>query len=168
MAGRSKYTDKERAQVYVTLKANSDNVKRTVRDTGIPENTVRRWRDEWRNGINVPDVSTIVAETDKFVTVAERIRDDALGELDIRIKSGQVRTSELITVVGVLDDKISRARGIDRDRNLHVHHHLPSAEEIKEMMGGFVKQAIGDAHDADIIEGQIVGRKALPDAQNHP
>lgn len=36
----------ERCAVEAALKANGGNVKRTVRETGVPETTVRRWRGQ--------------------------------------------------------------------------------------------------------------------------
>lgn len=154
MAGRSKYAETDRAKVYVNLRANDNNVKRTARETGVPENTVRRWRDEWANGLNIPEATVVRAEADNFVGQAERIRDYALATLENKIPDA--KPSELITIVGVLDDKITRARGIDRDRNLHVHHHLPSPEEIRMMMGGFVQGAVRAATESDEIEDAVV------------
>jgi hypothetical protein len=39
-------TSTQRQAVIEALIANDGNVKRTVRETGVPETTVRRWRDE--------------------------------------------------------------------------------------------------------------------------
>lgn len=164
MAGKSKYSDEQRAQVYVVLRANDNNVKRTARESGVPENTVRRWRDEWANGINIPSDEAVQVEANGFVERAEEVRDFALNQLVLKIPDPKTKASELITIVGVLDDKISRARGIDRDRNLNVKFSLPSPEEIQELMGGFVQAAIAKASDNDdIIDGILVEEtKSLP------
>ena len=45
MAGRAKYTEEDRAKVFVLLRTNDGNVKRTSREAGVPENTVRRLLD---------------------------------------------------------------------------------------------------------------------------
>jgi hypothetical protein len=40
------YSKGERACVFLSLAANRGNVKRTARETGVPESTVRLWRNE--------------------------------------------------------------------------------------------------------------------------
>jgi hypothetical protein len=41
---------RERQAVAESLARTNGNVKRTVRETGVPESTVRRWRDELAAG----------------------------------------------------------------------------------------------------------------------
>jgi len=45
---RRAYDALDHAAVHNALTRNQDNVKRTARETGVPENTVRRWRNHWR------------------------------------------------------------------------------------------------------------------------
>jgi len=59
------YTDEEKFRVHTTLLGNSGNVKRTTRETGIVETTVRRWKEEFKtsppqqtDGDQLPTVRT--------------------------------------------------------------------------------------------------------------
>lgn len=164
MAGRSKYSEADKARVYVTLRAEDGNVGRTAKAASIPENTVRRWRDEWKlNG--PPDTSEVMAATSGFLADAEATRDEALRVL--RTKLGVASPQQLATIVGILDDKVARARGISEPSDRR-QQELPSAEEIGRAIGGFMQVAIESARQrADTIEGEIlaeedVGRIALP------
>lgn len=163
MAGRSAYTDADRAKVYVVLQAHNWMVKRAARESGFSESTVRRWKAEFQAG-NVPDQDSIDAQVDEFVSDAEVVRAEALAIL--RDKLPEAKPSELITVVGVLDDKIVRAKGLATSRNEHVLQ-LPSREEMAELLGGAVEGAIAAAQrrQAEIVDADVVERKALPPAQ---
>lgn len=165
MAGRTTYTDDELARLYVALTANEGNVKRTARDTGVPESTVRKYRDQWeREGPpHVGDVESAVAD---FTTNAERVRDKALLAIEEKIPGAKV--GELTTLVGVLDDKIQRARGLAIGRVEHVHT-LPPAEEIKAVLGAVFQGSLEAAaqRESEIVDAEIISveeqaPKALP------
>ena len=53
----------QRARVLRELRANGQNIKATVRATGIPEATVRRWAAEQRSVRDTVDASTFYAST---------------------------------------------------------------------------------------------------------
>lgn len=44
--GRRRYSDEERAAALAELEANGGNVTWTARELGVPESTLRRWRDD--------------------------------------------------------------------------------------------------------------------------
>jgi transposase-like protein len=162
VAGRAKYTDDDKARVFVVLGANDGNVKRTARETGVPENTVRRWRDEWeKNG--PPPTDMVEGAVGDFVSDAERVRNKAL--LAIEQKIPQAKVSELNNTVGILTDKIDRARGLV-DRRV-VEHQLPSGDQIREALGTFAAEMmkLSQRREAEIVDAEIVEQPALPKGQ---
>lgn len=155
MAGRATYTDEHKAQVYVTLAANDGNVKRTSRDTGVPISTIRRWRDEWDRLESLPTTEQVNEAIGSFADKAESIRWKALVELERQL--GTAKPGDLIKIVGILDDKITRARGL-ADRTVEHRHVLPSAEELHELVAGFAeatRQAALERAD-DIIDAEVI------------
>lgn len=161
MAGRSTYTDAQKAEVYVVYAANEGNVKRTARDTGVPISTIRRWRDEWNRLESLPPAELIDVTIGDFTDKAESIRWRALVELDRQLQTA--KPADLIKIIGILDDKITRARGL-ADRTVEHRHVLPSAEELRELVSGFAeatRQAALERAD-EIIEAEIVEQADLP------
>lgn len=167
MAGTSKYTEGDKARVFVTLTANDGNIKRTSRDTGIPEQTIRNWKNEWVE--NPPELSEEqLEEALVFVSRAEQIRDSALEALARKIQKDELKGSELITAIGVLDDKITRAKGLATGRVEHVHQ-LPSVDEVRDLLKGAMQGAIEAAAqrqqeivDADVVQERPTQKALLP------
>lgn len=164
MAGRAVYTDAEKAEVFTTLAANEGNVKRTSRDCGVPVSTIRRWRDEWERLEGLPPIEAINEAIGNFADKAESIRWKALVELERQLSTA--KPGDLIKIVGILDDKITRARGL-ADRTVEHRHLLPSAEELHELVHGFAEATRQAAleRDADIIDAAVVEQaplRALP------
>lgn len=161
MPRRPTYSDEDKARVYVALVSNDWNVKRTARDVGLNPATVRRWRDEWQE--NPPDTEVTEPIVAGFLEDAKRVRGAALAELEKKIPNA--KPSELITVVGVLDDKITRASGLATSRTETVHS-LPSPEAMRELMQGFIEGVVGAArHRQDeVIDVELVEQpqRALP------
>lgn len=161
------WNDEDKARVYVALAANDGNVKRTARETGVPENTVRRWRDDWeRNG--PPSTEQVEMAVGEFVEEATSLRGRALLALKLKVEQlvkdpSKVKVAELTTLVGVLDDKITRASGMATSRTEHVHS-LPSPDEIREALGqAFQKQMELAAQRAEeIIDAEFTEEQALP------
>lgn len=164
MAARATYTEEQKASVYVTLASNDGNVKRTARDLGIPVSTIRRWNDEWKRQESLPSVEMLNEAIGNFADKAETIRWKALVELERQL--GTAKPGDLIKIVGILDDKITRARGL-ADRTVEHRHVLPSAEELHALVQGFAeatRQAALERAD-DIIDAEVVEqapRRALP------
>lgn len=153
MAGRSTYTEADRAKVFTVLAANDGNIKRTARETNVPENTVRRWKKEFIS--NPPDTEQVTVAVDEFLETAEVVRGFALEMLLVKIPIA--KPSELITIVGVLDDKITRAKGLATQRTEHVLT-LPTAEELRNVLGPAIQQAIiaAETRQDEIVEAEIV------------
>jgi hypothetical protein len=165
VAGRPTFTVAQKASAYIALLGNDGNVLRTSRETGVPEPTLRRWKNGWeKNG--APDVSDpVVAQAlDDYAAEAILVRDFAL--ITLKGKIPDAKPGELITIIGVLDDKITRARGLATSRTEHVHK-LPSREDLLALVGAGIRQIAESTvvREEEIIEGQIVEqapRRALP------
>jgi len=161
MTGRPQYAESIRAQVYVLLAANDGNVKRTAKEMNVPPSTVRKWRDDWDKGINIPSVDEIQASSGEFVDEATRVRNLALVELERKIPSASAAT--LANVIGTLDDRISRAKGV-ADKITEHKISLPSGDDIAKALAGLQQQAIDAAieREQEIVEAEVVELRALP------
>lgn len=153
MASKRTYTDEDKANVLALLAANSGNVKRTARDTGVAEQTVRDWKKAGERG-NTPSavVALVPSAIEDFAVDAERIRDKALGALETALDAGQVTTRELVPIIGMLTEKIALARGQATQRTETVHA-LPSPEEFGTRLVQFLDQSFTRSLDR---EGEIV------------
>lgn len=162
---RKTYTPEQMAHAYVVLETNQGNVKRTARDCNLPESTIRRWRDLWLEE-GPPDIEAVAQEVTDFVEDAERVRDKALKVLEGKLDSAT--PSALVATIGMLQDKVSIAKGLATSRNETVHT-LPSPEEIAGTLGAVLQGAIqaARARDYDIIEAELVDGeiRALPSAE---
>jgi len=167
MAGRATYTEQDKARVYVVLRANTSdewpdgNVKRTSRESGVPENTVRRWRDEWKKN-GPPDTEEVEAAVTEFVDDAERVRNLALKRIEALIP-GSTKINELNNTVGILTDKLDRARGIGKPSG-EARPALPATEELAALMGAAVAGAIQAAQrrQEEIVDADVIEQPALP------
>lgn len=91
-----------------------------------------------------------------FSVDADRVRGKALAALEVQIDTGQAKARELITIVGVLDDKVTRARGLATSRTEHTIA-LPSADDLRAVLGPAVQQALdAAARRENEIEGFII------------
>lgn len=165
MAGRATYTEEDKARVFVVLAANDGNVKRTSRETGVPVGTIRSWRVQFEE--NPPDTSMLEKVVGDFVERASSIRDDGLEVIGLKLTllkndPEKAKIAELSTLVGILTDKIDRASGVTQ-RVSH-EHHLPPADEVRELMRGFVDtvQELSRAREEEIVDAEIVEQPALP------
>lgn len=159
------YTDEERGHALFVLHVNGNNARRTARELNIPEGTIRRWRQLAEKG-ELPETSFAIMhqEADEFVQEAEIVRFEALKLL--RTKLPNARPAELNAIIGTLDDKITRARGLPTSRVEHTQE-LPAPDEVRELLGGLVidaiaKQASRNAEIGEVIDGEIVEPAALP------
>jgi len=166
VAGRAKYSDEDKSRAYVALATNDGKIKPTARDTGIPTSTLRMWRDEWeKNG--PPQQELVQKAAMDFLGESEEVRNLALTKMKEKLEKGDGTLAQIATVFGVLDDKITRAKGLATSRTEHVHT-LPSADEVRELMSGFVSGAIDAAkqRQEEIVDAELVEPKALPAASS--
>lgn len=161
MAGRRVYSDEVRARAYIVYTANGGNVKRTSRDTGIPESTIRTWVSEWE--IEPPAVDLVEQAAGDFLADAERVRDKALATLEAKL--GDATPSALVATVGMLTDKINLTKGLATSRNETVHA-LPAPEEIANVLTAAFQGALQAAkqRDLEIIDAEVVAELPPPSA----
>lgn len=155
---RATYSAEDKARAYVILQTNEGNLKRTARDTGIPEPTIRRWRNEWA-AEGAPPLDMIEEVVTDYVGQMESTRDLSLQRIKERLESDSVKDQgtlpQLATVFGILTDKIDRARGIADKRVEHVHA-LPSPDEIRGALTALV---------AGVQQGHAVREEEIEDAE---
>jgi transposase-like protein len=152
VSGRGRYSDEDKAAVLAAYHANGGNLLRTAKETGVSRNTIRHWLEE-----APPPDEVLQAATDAFVATAQAIRTTALDKLQAAVEAGDVKPRELITIIGVLDDKIVRSSGLPTSRTEHVGA-LPSRDELQLALEGAVKGMIADAErrDQEIIDAEYV------------
>jgi transposase-like protein len=152
------WSDQDRAAAYVLWVSNDKNVRKTSRECGIPTNTLRYWVKGW-NESGPPDavLDEIPAQMYEFVHHANRVRQNAMDKLEELIPQAEVKQlSAIATVVGIMDDKIRLASGLATKRTETVQI-LPSREDMKELMGGFVDGLVGAAESraGEIIDVEV-------------
>lgn len=153
---KAAYTDQDMARLYVVLTTNEGNVKRTARDTAIPESTVRRYKKLWEDE-GPPKIEQEIAEAvTEYASEMEKTADLALKRMHERLERDEGTLPQIATVFGVLRDKIDRTRGIADKRVEHVHS-LPSPDEIRKTLGALVMgaQAGHLAREEEIIEAEF-------------
>ena len=143
-----KWSDDDKALAYVVWLANDKNIRRTARETGVAHTTLRYWVTEWRENGPPDEVADKVPDkVEEFVVRASRIRNSAMDKLESLIPEAEIKQmGTLGTIVGIMDDKIRLASGLATKRTETVHT-LPSREDMKELMGGFVEGLVGSAED---------------------
>lgn len=161
MAGRSTYDEGDKARGYVALVNAEWLIKRAARDSGFPESTLRRWAKEFKEN-GPPTTELVEAAAGDFLDEATRVRDKALASIEAKIPTANV--SQLTALVGMLDDKIARAKGLATGRVEHVHR-LPSPEELRQAMTQMALEA-QKAHE--LREAEIVDAEFTEDARSIP
>lgn len=160
MAGRSAYTEEDRAKVYAVLLTNDGNVKRTARDTLIPEQTVRRWKGEFATSPPATELITEVAEGIKGDM--DRVRRLALTKMESLIRDDKAKLGELNTVFGTLTDKMNILDGLATSRVDHTHS-LPKAEDIRDVLLSAITEGITNAaqRQDDVIEADVIDEREV-------
>lgn len=151
------WSEQDKADAYVVWVMNEHNVRRTSRETGVPHGTLRYWVREWEEN-GAPDTSVVSEAAEGFVASASRVREKAISKLEELIPQAEVKQlSAVATVVGIMDDKIRLASGLATKRTETVHT-LPSRDDMKELMSGFVDGLVGaaDARAAEIVDGEVI------------
>lgn len=155
MAGRTRYSDSDKARVANVLAMNDGNIKRTSRETGVPENTVRDWRNAWaKDGPPATVEQLRTAELDRYVEATSRVRDLALQRLEEVIPDTK-SARELATTFGILDDKLTRAKGLPTSRQEQVGLSITmTPDALGTALSAWAEQAAIQSAQrrADIIE----------------
>jgi transposase-like protein len=162
--GRATYAPEDKARVYVVLTANDGNVKRTARETGLPESTVSRWKREFEK--NPPSTELVETAANDFVGEADDLRMLGLkalrGKLEQLIQSPKdVNVGQVTTMIGILTDKIDRAQGLNTKVE---HEHRLNSSDIRDALVGFVTdmQQLARSREEEIQDAEIIEQPALP------
>lgn len=161
MAGRTTYTEADKARVFVVLTANDGNIKRTARETGVPESTVRNFKREFESNPPSPEAVEKEIETGDYAGDLEVLRTELA--LALRREIPHMKGRDLAVALGIVDDKLTRARGLATERTETVHR-LPSAEELA-LAGQMLAQGAIEAarqRQNEIVEANVREQPALP------
>lgn len=161
MAGRTTYSESDKARIYVVLTVNKGNVKKTAREMGLPESTVRNFKREFEENPPAQELVETEVSSGDYVGELEAARNEALTTL--RNKIPTMNGSQLGVVFGILEDKLTRARGLATERTEHTVK-LPSADELA-LAGQMLAQGAIEAarqRQHEIAEANVREQPALP------
>lgn len=149
---RSRMSDEQKARLYAALHASDWNVKGTAREVGMNHEVVRYWAKKWQ--VEPPSreiMDLAVQASEDFVVLAGKIRDDALRMLHAKLDDASPR--DLVTIVGVLSDKVRIAQGLATQRVETVNNQV-DYKALAAGVEGLVKGMIQSAREReqDIIE----------------
>lgn len=152
MSGTSRYSDEDKARVLAVYAGNGGNLLRTSKETGVSRNTIRHWLEH-----SPPSEEALATASKEFVDKAENIRNMSLDLLEAYVREAQVKPRELITIIGVLDDKVVRASGLPTSRTENINT-LPAREDLQHALEGAIGKMIQDAErrDAEIVDAEYV------------
>lgn len=150
------YSEKDRARVYLVLESNEGNVKRTAREVNIPENTLRDWNRDWKaNGIPEGFFNHAEEVQGEFVEQAEEVKFLALQRMREVIPDSN-NLQHLATTVGILDDKITRAKGLPTSTVKTQNDVLDNPEHVVEIFKGFIGEIVAAARERhDVIDAEF-------------
>jgi hypothetical protein len=152
---RKVYSDGDRAAVWVALQANENNVAQTSRDTGVPEQTVREWRNAWKK--DPPNFDAVMVEQvhSDFLTVAESTRDLLMVKYREAVERGEVKPDKFPLHIAILTDKVNLLRGLATSRSESTLA-LPSPEETRKLAENLVSAVRGAIDKAQEREQDII------------
>jgi transposase-like protein len=160
------YTDDDKARVLALLLANSGNVKRTARDTGVAEQTIRDWKKlEERGGTSVAVAAALPSALNDFAQSAESIRDKMLNNLEAKVMNDELNARDLIVGIGVLTEKIAMARGEATSRTENTVKHEVDPEQLSKAVQDVLSSAIssGEQRDVEIIDADYEEQADTPE-----
>lgn len=161
MAGKSKYTDEDRARVNAELTISDGNVKQTSRNTNVPEATVRLWKKRWETDGIPAEVAVRTNEAvEKFLDDAQHVRAEATAKIRDALPHIVLKNANdvkaLATVVGIYDDKITRVNVRPAQIN-QTNIVLADSREIQERFQGYIQNMLSASRERDSdIESSVV------------
>lgn len=101
------YSDEIKAETLALLDVNNGNVRKTSRQTGVPQSTIRDWRD----GKGVVDAVAEIRARKKG-EISDLIRDELEAIFEaMKSKRSEATYKELATAGGILIDKMQLLDG---------------------------------------------------------
>lgn len=156
------YSDEDKARGYTALTVHDGNISRAARETGISESTLRDWRKAWEaEGVPKEIADKAAVEADDFIVRASSLRDTAMETA--RSKIPEAKVGELTTLIGVLDDKIYRARTLKKNPGDDGPKQI-DARAAGELLAGFVQEAMRSAEERQrsVTGAENTPERALP------
>ena len=108
---------------------------------------------------------------DNFAEDASRVRDKALARLEEIIDTSD-KPRDLATVIGILDDKITRAKGLPTSRTETLSVGIEGTpEQVQALFTSWAQKSVSDANtrasdlievEAEVVDEQPTGDSLLP------
>ena len=160
---RVQYTEPEKAQAFVIWVSTDYNMFRTSKDTGIPQSTIRNWIRDWKQEKNIPELEAVEQQVDDFIAEADIVRFRALRRIkEVLPEAGPQQLGSLVTVVGVLSDKIDRVKGLPNQRVQHTVDTTSVDATLSKFLDGLSELSKNREDElvitvADVVEQPVLG-----------
>lgn len=120
---KRRYSDEERAACLAALAANGGNLQKTARECGVPDATLRHWRDGDRH----PEALKM-GELKKgdLADIYERIAYDSLDLAGAKLKD--LNAKDLVMTAAIATDKMRLLRG-ESTANVNVRPDLSNLSD---------------------------------------
>lgn len=165
---RKVYADEQKAAAFIAWSVNKENVRRASKDSGVPESTIRDWAKVWKISGPEPELLEIAEQiAGDFVDEATRVRDKALAALERSIDSGELKDEKLITVVGVLEDKIRLGKGLATSRSETIQPAF-DVNEVKELLAEYVVSTVAETKQRKKEMQQAGVEEIIPKGTSQP
>lgn len=150
MALKRHYSDEDKANVLNLLEVNEGNVKRTARDTGVAEQTIRDWKKSWTGkGVPASVQAALPAVQGEFGDNAERVRNLMLDQLEAAVLNNELKGRDLIVGIGVLTDKLRLSRGESTSRTETIAA-PPTADAIGKALHDYLGRTVASGEERDV------------------
>jgi len=157
VAGKSRYTDEDKARVLALLEANKGNVKRTNRETGVAEQTIRDWKKQAeREELTAPVVAALPAAREDVAKQMEGIRDKMLENLEAKVLNDELSGKDLLVGIGILTEKLLLLRGEATSRTEATVKTAVDPAEVAQLVQGYMGRALSAAQqrDEEIVDAE--------------
>lgn len=133
---------------------------RASADTGVPRTTIAEFRRQWKDGLPADIARAVRAVQEDFVHRMELARSLAMDRLT-EIIPNITNAQQAATVIGILDDKIARARNV---RVPDEKATPASLEEVQGQVGDWLLEAVEKAarRRVDTVESTATEQADTP------
>lgn len=140
--------------VAAMLQAHEGNLHRTSRETGVPVNTVKNWKDKWeREGYPENIQELLPAVAGDFLDTATNLRWEMVERLAEKVRKDQVSPAQLVAGISMLTDKINVMKGLATSRTENVQIAATDPKELAKELASYVATAVDAAQERnDVIE----------------
>jgi hypothetical protein len=161
------YTAEDKALVRQLLDAHEGNVKRTARESEVPEQTVRDWKKAWeKEGAPLEVRQAEPAALEAWVANVRRVRDKAVDRLEKALDdpTQKVNVKDLSMTVGILTDKVRIAEGKPTTRTEERPDALP-IEQARELFAGMARGMLEAAQQRSATISSVISEEDIEDGE---